>query len=74
LKLRATKAILPGKAEIEKDATQYRDGLRNQKTDADIGRRLFGELLSFTRDYPHAKSLIVVNRALDGGAGIRLVT
>jgi CHAT domain-containing protein len=55
---------LPTKEAVEKEAGKYADDLRKQRTNLQLGRQLFQELLGFTRDYPNATSLIVV---ADGG-------
>lgn len=54
---------LPTKEAVEKEASRYADDLRKQRTNPQLGRQLFQELLGFTRDYPNATSLII---AADG--------
>ena len=52
--------ILAPKDLIESEARTYRDALRSQRPDPQLGRILFEHLLGFAGEYPHAKSLIVV--------------
>lgn len=59
-RLGAMRYALSEKKEIEEEATEYRDILRKHGTNSRLGRQLFRNLLGFTRDYPEAKSLLIV--------------
>ena len=51
---------LASQAVLEADATQYRDLLREQKTDLQLGQKLFDELLKPIAEYQTKKNVVLV--------------
>ena len=51
---------LPAKAQIEQEATQYRSEIVKQKSDIQLGQKLFQELLGRVPEYKEKSNLIVV--------------
>lgn len=51
---------LPGKQQIESDATLYREEIRSQRSDAHLARKLFDELVAPVAEYRTKTDLVVI--------------
>lgn len=52
--------VLPARAQIEEDSTQYRSEIVKQKSDTELAEKLFRELLGTIPEYKEKRDVIVV--------------
>jgi CHAT domain-containing protein len=52
--------VLPARAQVEEDSTQYRSEIVKQKTDTELAEKLFWELLGTIPEYKEKRDVIVV--------------